>query len=131
VIKEESETTKLREVLEGSSATSNGKSLNDIMSIGPNLLADLGTLLTMHKFVFSADIKKMSRQTNIDPEKIPAHLVERRRETSSKRIPAEYYNVWNTFRLISGNQNIKTTSQRPNGEISKGGKNIRQRFLHG
>jgi Pao retrotransposon peptidase/Protein of unknown function (DUF1759)/Family of unknown function (DUF5641)/Putative peptidase (DUF1758)/Integrase zinc binding domain len=71
VLKEESETTKLRVVFDGSHKSSNGKSLNDIMYKGPNLLENLMSLIMRwrtHKFVFSADVEKMFRQILIHPD---------------------------------------------------------------
>ena len=65
VLREDSTTTALRVVFNGSQPTSNGTSLNDVMHTGPNLQADLLCLILkwrQHKIAFIADIEKMFRQ---------------------------------------------------------------------
>ncbi|XP_058816127.1 uncharacterized protein LOC131679414 [Topomyia yanbarensis] len=65
VIKEDSTTTKLRVVYDGSSATTTGASLNDILLDTPNINADLFEILLRFRtypIVFIADIEKMYRQ---------------------------------------------------------------------
>lgn len=69
VIKSDSTTTKLRVVFDASRKTSNGKSLNDNMLIGPKLQDDITAIIMRwrkHHFVFKADIEKMYRQIWID-----------------------------------------------------------------
>ncbi|CAG9090548.1 unnamed protein product [Plutella xylostella] len=71
VLREESSTTKLRVVFNGSARGTNGHSLNDLMESGPNLQQDMLSLLIKwrkHRFVITADIEKMFRQTWIHPE---------------------------------------------------------------
>ncbi|XP_076659893.1 uncharacterized protein LOC143363181 [Halictus rubicundus] len=71
VLRESSTTTKLRVVFNGSRPTTNGKSLNDFLLRGPNLLPNLADVLLRwrrHRFVFSADIEKMYRQILVHPE---------------------------------------------------------------
>lgn len=54
-----------RIVCDASAVTSNGKSFNDIQITGPNLqenLADIILRFRFHRFVFTADIKKMYKQ---------------------------------------------------------------------
>ncbi|XP_068149477.1 uncharacterized protein [Drosophila tropicalis] len=71
VIKESSSTTKVRVVFDGSSKTSNGKSLNEILAIGPKLHVHLqGVILNWRglKWVFMADVEKMYRCINIPPD---------------------------------------------------------------
>ncbi|XP_037827511.1 uncharacterized protein LOC119615570 [Lucilia sericata] len=71
VFKPESTTTKLRVVFNASSVSPNGKSLNDMLHIGPILQNDLVTLILkwrFFKFVFNADISKMYRQILLKPE---------------------------------------------------------------
>ncbi|XP_076660003.1 uncharacterized protein LOC143363277 [Halictus rubicundus] len=51
--------------------SSNGKSINDFLLRGPNLLPNLADVLLKwrrHRFVFSADIEKMYRQILVHPE---------------------------------------------------------------
>lgn len=58
-------TKRFRVVFDASCNTTNGKSMNDIQLAGANLQEQLGTIIMrfrMHKFVISADIKKMFRQ---------------------------------------------------------------------
>lgn len=63
--------SKIRVVFNASCASSNGKSLNDLLLTGPKLQADISTLLSrfrLHKFAFTADIRQMYRQILIRPE---------------------------------------------------------------
>lgn len=65
VINNRSRTTKLRVVFDGSSKTSSGVSLNDILMNGPKIQPDLLDIVVRfrtHKYAFSADITKMYRQ---------------------------------------------------------------------
>ncbi|KAK2578706.1 hypothetical protein KPH14_012662, partial [Odynerus spinipes] len=62
--------TKLRVVFNASCASSNGRSLNDLLHSGPKLQADIAALL--HRFrlptiVFTADIRQMYRQIVLTP----------------------------------------------------------------
>ena len=70
VEKPESTSNKLRVVFNASCPSSNGKSLNDVLHIGPVLRLHL-TLLVLRRrifqYVFNADIEKMYRQIRIDP----------------------------------------------------------------
>ncbi|XP_076278390.1 uncharacterized protein LOC143208142 [Lasioglossum baleicum] len=66
-----STTTKLRVVFNGSMPSANGRTLNDFLLRGPNLLPNLADILLRwrrHAIVFSADIEKMYRQILIHPE---------------------------------------------------------------
>ena len=83
VLKEDSLTTKLRAVFNGSALTTSGKSLNDIMHIGPNLspnIVDVLIWIRIHPLVFSTDITKMYRQINVHPQdwNLKTHFVVRR-----------------------------------------------------
>lgn len=67
----ESTTTSFRVVFNGSAKTSTGNSLNDLMYSGPNLQADLMSLIMkwrQYKIAFSADIEKMFRAILIHEE---------------------------------------------------------------
>lgn len=69
VFKETSETTKVRPVFDASAKSSNGKSMNDYMMVGPTIQQDLFSVLTSwrkHKIAMTADIEKMYRQIRID-----------------------------------------------------------------
>ncbi|XP_076686078.1 uncharacterized protein LOC143378149, partial [Andrena cerasifolii] len=71
VLKENSTTTKLRVVFNGSYATSSGKSLNDLLMVGPNLLPGLLRVLLrwrVHRICLTADIEKMFRQIIMHPD---------------------------------------------------------------
>lgn len=68
IFKEDRKTTKLRIVFNGSSRTTTGVSLNDILHIGPKLQTDISNVLLwirLHRFIFSTDITKMYRQINV------------------------------------------------------------------
>ncbi|XP_055841539.1 uncharacterized protein LOC129908797 [Episyrphus balteatus] len=65
VLKPDSSTTKLRVVFDASCKTSSGKSLNDILKVGPTLQDDIFTILVRfrtYRFVLMADITQMYRQ---------------------------------------------------------------------
>ncbi|CAG9109013.1 unnamed protein product [Plutella xylostella] len=71
VFRESSETTKLRVVFQANTPTESGKSLNDIMLPGPSLQNDIFSILLrfrQHKYVACADIEKMFRQVNVQPD---------------------------------------------------------------
>lgn len=71
VIKESSSTTKVRGVFDASAKTSNGKSLNDVLFVGPTIQSDLFELLIRWRrfqFAFSGDIEKMYRQVRVNPK---------------------------------------------------------------
>ena len=68
VIRETSLTTKLRVVFDASAKTTNGKSLNDIMSTGPKLQKDIYDIILkwrLWKYVVTADVEKMYRQIKV------------------------------------------------------------------
>ncbi|XP_043501597.1 uncharacterized protein LOC122523779 [Polistes fuscatus] len=70
VLKHTSITTKLRVVFDASAKTSNGKSLNNVLMVGPTIQEDLFALLVRfrsHAIASTADIAKMYRQIIIDP----------------------------------------------------------------
>ncbi|KAL0870369.1 hypothetical protein ABMA27_005379 [Loxostege sticticalis] len=78
VIREKSETTKLRVVFDASAKTTSGKSLNDIQLIGPVVQDDLLSILMRfrcHKFVLIADIQKHYRQIEINPDQRHLQLI--------------------------------------------------------
>ncbi|XP_011312151.1 uncharacterized protein [Fopius arisanus] len=68
VLRVDAVTTKLRVVFNGSSASSTGISLNDILYPGEKLQVDAVNVLTWvrkHQFVFGTDIVKMFRQIRV------------------------------------------------------------------
>ncbi|XP_015121265.1 uncharacterized protein LOC107044033 [Diachasma alloeum] len=68
VLREDAVTTKLRVVFNGSSATSSGMSLNDILHSGGKLQVnamDVLTWMRRHRLVFGTDIVKMFRQIRV------------------------------------------------------------------
>ncbi|XP_017478258.1 PREDICTED: uncharacterized protein LOC108368030 [Rhagoletis zephyria] len=70
VKKMDSSTTKLRVVFDASCSTSNGRVLNSILRVGPNLQDDIVTILLRfrtHRYVLMADTAKMYRQIIVDP----------------------------------------------------------------
>lgn len=78
VFKASSLTTKIRPVFDASAKTSNGKSLNDILTTGPKLQSDSIAMLLnwrCHKFVFIADISKMYRCIDLHPDDTNYHLI--------------------------------------------------------
>ncbi|XP_074036726.1 uncharacterized protein [Leptinotarsa decemlineata] len=70
VIKESSETTKLRVVFDGSTKTSTGFSLNDLLHKGYQVQPDLYDIFCrfrQHSYVLTCDIEKMYRQVKMNP----------------------------------------------------------------
>lgn len=70
VTKEDSITTKVRVVFDGSAPTSSGLSLNDVMLRGPTVQSSLFSILLrfrLHKIALTADVEKMYRQILVDP----------------------------------------------------------------
>ncbi|XP_076246254.1 uncharacterized protein LOC143186464 [Calliopsis andreniformis] len=71
VVRTESTTTKLRVVFNASSKTAGGRSLNDILHVGPKLQNDITAVLTrwrLYEYVLVADIEKMFRQILVAAE---------------------------------------------------------------
>ncbi|CAF4751000.1 unnamed protein product [Pieris macdunnoughi] len=78
VLREKSETTKLRVVFNGSARTASGKSLNDIQYVGPVVQNDLMSILLrfrQHKYVLTGDIEKMFRQVKLDESQRHLQLI--------------------------------------------------------
>lgn len=74
VLKPDSRTTKLRTVVNASSKTSTGVSLNDILYEGPNIYNDVLDILLrfrMYKYAFTCDIVKMFRTIFVSKEQRP------------------------------------------------------------
>lgn len=70
VVKRTEQNIKLRVVFDASAISSTGKSLNDMLYVGPKLQNDIFELLhrcRCHKYMFTADICKMYRQIKIHP----------------------------------------------------------------
>lgn len=71
VIKNSSNTTKVRVVYDGSAKTSSGVSLNDTLKVGPtiqNTLFDIIIRSRRHEIVLFADIEKMYRMVKVDAD---------------------------------------------------------------
>lgn len=69
VRKDESTTTKLRVVFDGTAKRHDRESLNDVLLVGPQIQQNLTTILLRwrkHKVVFTSDIEKMYRQILVD-----------------------------------------------------------------
>lgn len=78
VLREDSQTTKLRVVFNASMPTSNGTSLNDHLLIGPKLQADIREIVLKWRdptYVLAADIKKMFRQIWVKPNDTNYQLI--------------------------------------------------------
>lgn len=78
VLRIHSSTTKLRVVFDGSAKSTSGKSLNDIQHIGPSLHNDVFSILLrfrQFRYVACADVEKMYRQINIQPDQRNLQLI--------------------------------------------------------
>ncbi|GJQ80495.1 hypothetical protein Trydic_g5788 [Trypoxylus dichotomus] len=74
VVKENSITTRLRVVFDGSAKTSSGVSLNDTLMVGPKLQQDLFDIVCrfrLYAYVITADVAKMYRQVRINEQCMP------------------------------------------------------------
>jgi len=86
VIREKSSTTKLRVVFDASARTTSGKSLNDILHVGPTVQDDLISIMIRFrtkKIALCADIEKMYRQIRIAEEDSWLQLIHWRDNPSS------------------------------------------------
>lgn len=73
VVKEESKTTKTRIVFDASATTSSGKSLNEILMVGPTIQESLTIRLMkwrIHRYALRGDITKMYRQVKVYEEDV-------------------------------------------------------------
>ncbi|XP_053598021.1 uncharacterized protein LOC106693372 [Microplitis demolitor] len=71
VLKEQSTTTKLRVVFNGSWKTTSGVSVNEILHVGPKIQVDISDVLIRircHRYLFATDVTKMFRQIAVDKE---------------------------------------------------------------
>lgn len=78
VIREQSESTKLRVVFDASCKTSSGKSFNDIQLVGPVVQDDLLSILLRFRqntYVVTGDIEKMYRQILVDESQRHLQLI--------------------------------------------------------
>lgn len=85
VFKEQSTTTKLRVVFDGSFVSSTDISLNDLQMVGPAIQGDLLSILLrfrQHRYTACADIEKMYRQCLIDKSQRDLQLILWRDSTS-------------------------------------------------
>ncbi|GJQ77806.1 hypothetical protein Trydic_g4703, partial [Trypoxylus dichotomus] len=74
VVKENSITTRLRVVFDGSAKTSSGVSLNDTLMVEPKLQQDLFDIVCrfrLYAYVITADVAKMYRQVRINEQCMP------------------------------------------------------------
>lgn len=132
VIKADSVTTKVRVFFDAFARSSSGKSLNDLLMIGPTIQDDLFTLtirFRTYKYVLAADIAKMYRQINI-------HLEDRRyhkilwRENINDPIKTYQLNTV-TYRIstITDNTYSTTASTRRRTELSNRDTGLETGFL--
>lgn len=71
MIKREDQKIKLRVVFDASAMSSSGKSLNDLLHVGPKLQTHITALLhrsRFNRYIFTADICKMYRQIKINTD---------------------------------------------------------------
>ena len=87
VFKEDSTTTKLSVVFDGSATTSSGQSLNDTLMVGPTVQDDLYSIIMRFRFypiALSADIAKMYRQLALEDKSKEFHRILWRSNKSMK-----------------------------------------------
>ncbi|XP_063372656.1 uncharacterized protein LOC134660793 [Cydia amplana] len=81
-----SESTSLRVVYDASAASSSGKSLNDILLVGPNVQDSLFSILVrarQYRYILSGDIEKMYRQVQVHDDDRNLQLIVWREDESS------------------------------------------------
>ena len=109
VTKTDRKTTKLRVVYNSSSKSSTGKSLNDILMIGPAIQGDLfGRLIRFRKyrFVATADIRQMYPQIQIAEDHTALQLLRWRKN------PTEPIQTYRFVRLMFGLTSAPFIAQR-------------------
>lgn len=87
VYRPEKETSKTRIVLDASCKTTSGKSLNDVLHVGPNLQSNIYDLLLnlrMFPLAITADIEKMYFQVKLSPHHQPYQRILFRFDPSSE-----------------------------------------------
>ncbi|XP_047986591.1 uncharacterized protein LOC125226606 isoform X1 [Leguminivora glycinivorella] len=70
VLRESSQTTKLRTVFDASALSTSGVSLNQIQMVGPTVQEDLYSILLrfrQHKYIVTGDVEKMYRAIDLHP----------------------------------------------------------------
>ena len=78
VLKESRTTIKVRVVVNASYATTSGKSLNDLLMVGPVIqrdLVDIAIRFRQHPIVITGDIEKMYRQVKITDYQRSLHVI--------------------------------------------------------
>lgn len=86
IVRENSLTSAVRIVFDGSAKTKSGLSLNDIQHIGPAIQNDIFNILIrfrQHSIVVISDIAKMYRQILIHPDKLYLQNIVWRDESSN------------------------------------------------
>lgn len=93
VQKEDSSTTKLRVVFDGSCRSSSGISLNDRLLVGPNnteSLLDVLSRFRTYPVVFTSDVEKMYRQVQISKDQVDYQRIVYRK---SPEDPVQHYRL--------------------------------------
>jgi len=96
---QDGQTRQLRVVFNASAKTSNGKSLNDELFVGPKLQNDICEIISkfrLYPIVFSVDICKMYRQINIHPDhqNYQAILLEIISKGTHRVFSTQYSHIW-------------------------------------
>lgn len=104
VLRENSRTTKLRVVFNGSSRTSSGLSLNDILHAGSKLQMDISDILLWirtPKILFSTDIEKMFRQIAVHRDDWDLQRIVARTRRPDSCLQAYSGDLWTQLRAFS------------------------------
>ena len=110
VFKEDSTTTKLRVVFDGSAKTSNGISINEALMVGPVVQDDLFAIITrfrFYKIALTGDVEKMYRQVGLREEDRDFHRL-LWRETSSS--PLKHFRLTRVIYGVSCAAHLSTRS---------------------
>lgn len=93
VLKTSSSTTKLRVVFDASAKSNTGKSLNNVLRVGPVIqssLIDIVLRFRQHQYVLTGDVEKMYRQVLVDSEDAKMQNIVWR---SSREQPISHYRL--------------------------------------
>ena len=120
VFKSSSTSTKIRAVFNASASSTNKKSLNDLLEVGPTLHPTLDQILLKFRtyaVAVTGDIQKMYREVLLHPEDQPLHRFVWRKETSGEWLNYQMTRV--TFGVASSPYLAVKTLQQPGQDFGR------------
>ncbi|XP_011859297.1 PREDICTED: uncharacterized protein LOC105556797 [Vollenhovia emeryi] len=131
VLKDSSNTTRLRVVFDVSARTTTGHSLNDTLLTGPVLQRDLFSVVTrfrLHNIVFTADIEKMFRQVYMQEDD---RRFQRILWRDNPQEAVRTYQLNTVTYIISSNVYSTTGRGGRATTLSRSGRSSKTRYVHG